>query len=69
MGEVPQVDPALRALLVCPECRGELDEVEGGLGCPACARTYPVVDGVPWLVAELARPSSDARQGRRPGGR
>lgn len=55
------MDPRLRGLLVCPACRGELDEIaptadgaHGHLGCRACGRRYPVVDGTPWLVEEHA---------------
>jgi uncharacterized protein YbaR (Trm112 family) len=63
------VEPWLRALLLGPACRGELDEVAGGLVCPACGLSYPVVDGVPWLTAEQARLSSDARQVKERAGR
>jgi uncharacterized protein YbaR (Trm112 family) len=45
----------VRALLVCPGCRGELDDLEAGLRCGACRVVYPVVAGVPWLVPEHAR--------------
>ena len=55
------LDPELRALLVCPACRGELRERldasrEGpdALRCPQCMLDYPVVQGVPYLVPELA---------------
>lgn len=48
------IPPALRALLVCPVCRGELDDVPGGLRCPQDRLRFPVVDGVPWLVRALA---------------
>jgi uncharacterized protein YbaR (Trm112 family) len=44
----------LRALLVCPVCRGELEDVPGGLLCSADRLRFRVVDGVPWLVRELA---------------
>ncbi|MFT4627208.1 MAG: hypothetical protein ACI8PZ_005889 [Myxococcota bacterium] len=49
------VDPELRAMLVCPSCRGELEDRPGGLFCPSEQRLYPVVDGVPYLVQELAK--------------
>ncbi len=51
--------PWLRGLLVCPRCRGELQDVAGGLRCDADALVYPVVDGVPWLIESAAR--ADAR--------
>ena len=46
------------ALLACPQCRGRLQPIEGGVGlvCTACRCTYPVRDGVPDLLPESARP-------------
>lgn len=29
--------------------------MDDGLVCEACALLYPIVDGVPWMVEELAR--------------
>ena len=46
--------PTLRALLVCPECRGELEASSDTLGCRVCRRQYPVVEGVPHLIPEAA---------------
>jgi uncharacterized protein YbaR (Trm112 family) len=45
------------ALLVCPRCRGELAARDAGLVCGACRLLYPIVDGVPWMLEELARPA------------
>jgi uncharacterized protein YbaR (Trm112 family) len=52
-----------RRLLVCPACRGDLGEASGpdALTCAACRLEYPVVDGVPWMVAERARPWAERR--------
>ncbi|MCP4920265.1 MAG: Trm112 family protein [Proteobacteria bacterium] len=44
----------VRALLVCPKCRGELHDLPEGLVCRPCKRLYPVVRGVPRLVLEEA---------------
>ncbi len=49
------LDPTLRALLVCPRCRGELEDRADGLWCGADGLWFPVSDGVPYLVEELAR--------------
>lgn len=35
--------------VVCPACKGVLDETEGGLACGPCSKEYPVVDGIPRL--------------------
>jgi uncharacterized protein YbaR (Trm112 family) len=48
------IDAELRALLVCPACRGELRDVRRGLLCAPCGLVYPVVDGSPYLVRECA---------------
>lgn len=46
----------LLALLVCPQCRGDLryDRDADKLTCEACALRYPVVDGVPVMLPEEA---------------
>jgi uncharacterized protein YbaR (Trm112 family) len=48
------VVPWVRAMLVCPQCRGDLEDLPDALRCRACRLRYPVVDGAPWLVPELA---------------
>lgn len=58
--------------IVCPQCRSafaldafasaahhssDAEIVEGGLRCEACARTFPIIDGVPRLLSPaLLRP-------------
>ena len=49
------LDPRLRALLVCPLCRGDLTDHPEGLVCRPCERLFPIVEGIPHLVHELAR--------------
>ncbi|MHB8304322.1 MAG: Trm112 family protein [Acidobacteriaceae bacterium] len=51
----------LRALLVCPVCRqalesGSPDGVPSWLLCHGCRRRYPVLDGIPVLIAARAEP-------------
>lgn len=55
MDPVSGVDPRLSGLLVCPRCRGPLQEAPGALACPPCRVRYPVVDGVPSFAPEEAR--------------
>ena len=47
-------DPPVAELLACPACLGSLGAEESRLVCTACGRSYPVVDGVPVLIAERA---------------
>ena len=53
--------PELLKLLACPQCRGDLtladaasepEILTGELRCTACARTYPIVAGIPRFVPE-----------------
>ena len=50
--------PDLLELLRCPRCRGELKELSApeGLHCPRCALLYPIVEGIPNMLVEEARP-------------
>lgn len=50
------LDPRVRAILVCPICRGELDLEPAGLVCRSDQLLFPVVDGVPWMIPERAKP-------------
>ncbi len=44
---MPAVDQALLDLLCCPRDQGSpLTPAEGGLTCPDCGATYPIVDGI-----------------------
>lgn len=55
------IEPWLRGIIRCPQCKGELtDAVHGDadtteLRCDACRLAYPVEGGVPVLLVELAR--------------
>ena len=52
----------LLAVIVCPDCHGDLDvvedaKVEGGgeLVCQGCGLAYPVRDDIPVLLVDEAR--------------
>ena len=64
------LDPELLHLLVCPVCRGPLEEEgrEGrveGLLCSACSLVYPLQDGIPVMLKEEAVLLPDWRAARR----
>lgn len=50
------IDPELRQLLVCPVDHAELIDEPDVLVCSECGRRYPVVDGIPVLLADEAGP-------------
>lgn len=53
----PSIPSELMAVIVCPECRGELAPGETVLTCRECGLVYPVRDGIPvLLVDEATRP-------------
>jgi uncharacterized protein YbaR (Trm112 family) len=49
-----QFDLAQMSQLACPACLGELLVEETRLLCVGCGRGYPIVDGIPALIAERA---------------
>ena len=51
---MPDLDAELRALLVCPVCRGELVDVPRGLLCPVDELVFPVLEGLPVMLPEEA---------------
>lgn len=61
------LDPDLLSILVCPACRGSLmlKDHEEGLCCLACAKVYPVRDGIPVMLAEEAIALADWEKGQR----
>lgn len=49
-----QIDPLVVDQLACPVCLGGVRLDLGRLVCEGCGRTYPVVDGIPVLIADRA---------------
>lgn len=52
------MDERLLVALACPRCesRPPLEERDEALVCTLCRWSFPVVDGVPHLIAEEAVP-------------
>lgn len=46
------LDAALKALLVCPQCRGALEERDGGLLCARDGLLFPIRDFPVMLIEE-----------------
>jgi len=51
-------DPAVLDMLACPACMGGLTFEEVRLVCGNCGRVYPIVNGIPVLIAEQAEEPS-----------
>jgi uncharacterized protein YbaR (Trm112 family) len=43
-------------ILVCPQCKGELELLEGSVGllCPSCRLRYPIRDDIPIMLIDEA---------------
>jgi uncharacterized protein YbaR (Trm112 family) len=52
------IDPKLLELLACPRCaeRPPLEAKDDELVCTVCRFRYAVVDGIPRLLVDEARP-------------
>ncbi len=50
------LDKELLEILVCPKCKGKVEEVRKGAGlkCGKCKLIYPVKDGIPDMIIEDA---------------
>jgi len=48
----------LKEILVCPKCKGDLDfrEPQNEIVCPSCRLVYPIVDDIPVMLIEEAKP-------------
>ena len=51
---MPVLKPDDLALLVCPVCRQPLTLDATAVRCSGCNRRYPIVDGIPVLLAGRA---------------
>jgi uncharacterized protein YbaR (Trm112 family) len=45
------LDADLRALLVCPVDHQALRDEDDTLVCTVCGRRYPMIDGIPQMIA------------------
>jgi len=64
MSELPrQFDPSIVSEIVCPACHGDLRFENSTLICAACGCAYPVVDGIPVLIVDRAKPASGSPAG------
>ena len=52
------LSPELKDILVCPKCRGDLrfHEDRAEIHCLTCRLSYPIVDDIPVMLIDEARP-------------
>ncbi|HXP59022.1 MAG TPA: Trm112 family protein [Dongiaceae bacterium] len=50
----PAFDASILDQLACPACLGDLRLDGQRLVCAACGRIYPIVDGIPVLIVDMA---------------
>lgn len=48
------VSKELLNILVCPKCKGELEEGKENLTCRKCLLSYPIKDDIPVMLIEEA---------------
>ena len=48
-------DATVLAMLACPVCRGDLRAEDARLVCASCQSAYPILDGIPVLIADLGK--------------
>jgi len=53
---VKQIPADVRAVIVCPRCRGELAVESNGFRCDACRLRYRCENGIPVLLVDQAEP-------------
>lgn len=56
---MPYVDPVLLDVLVCPDCRNAIEYKDRRkvVVCTGCGLQYPVIDGIPVMLVDQAKPS------------
>lgn len=47
-------DPAVLDLLACPACRSSVQVLDDCIACRTCGHAYPIIDGIPVLIADRA---------------
>ena len=52
------LNPELKELLACPQCKGELEfhEETREIHCKACKLAYPIRDDIPVMLVAEAKP-------------
>ena len=49
------IDDDLKAILVCPACKGDLVFEEARIICVPCRKAYPIREGIPVMLINIRR--------------
>ena len=53
------VDERLLKILVCPDCKGDVELQDDCLVCQGCKLRYPIRNGIPIMLVEEAQKPED----------
>ncbi len=56
------VDKRLLDVLVCPQCKKDVRLEDDWLVCDECRLKYPVDDGMPVMLVDMAEPLEDSER-------
>jgi len=64
MVSMEKLPPELLEILACPSCKGEIvyDEGKNVLICKTCKVFYEIIDGIPNMLPEEAKPLSELEE-------
>ncbi|TMG66059.1 MAG: Trm112 family protein [Chloroflexi bacterium] len=55
------ISQELLEILACPKCHTKVEfKAPDQLRCPSCKVVYPIVDGIPVMLIEEAKPESES---------
>ena len=46
------IDPELLDILVCPDCKSDVEFKDNKIVCKGCGRRYPVKNGIPVMLID-----------------
>jgi hypothetical protein len=48
------IDPKLLEILVCPDCKADVELRDDKICCTGCGKRYPIRDGIPIMLIDEA---------------
>jgi uncharacterized protein YbaR (Trm112 family) len=55
------IDPELLSILVCPDCKNDVELKDNKIVCKGCGRRYPIRDGIPIMLVDESEPPIEKR--------